>query len=145
MLFISFPAPRVWLWFVQTVLSTLLRPNVTWFLKRSIRTKFPSPGVEPGPCGRNPQILTARPTVMLLMRISSASSLIVVCADDIESFVTVKYNVVSKKQSEQNFPLRESNPGLVGESHKSYSLDQLGCYLYHFQRLVFGCGLCRRY
>ena len=121
---------------------------------------------------------------MLLIRISSASCLIVVCADGFEYIVTAKCNVVSKMlnpnkisqsgsrtralwvkatnpnhktnwdvidknfqrlvfgcgfletvlsillgpnltwfsetlKSEQNFPVRESNPGYVGESHKS--------------------------
>ena len=54
------------------------------------------------------------------MRISSASCLIVVCADCIEYFVTAKCYVVSETlKSEQNFTVRDLNPGLVGESHKS--------------------------
>ena len=52
----------------------------------------------------NPNCYT---TGMLLIRISSASCLIVVCADCIEYFVTAKCYVVSETlKSEQNFPVR---------------------------------------
>ena len=83
---------------------------------------------------------------MFLIRISSASCLIVVCADCFEYFVTVKCNVVSKTL----------NPNKISQSGSRtralwVKATNPNCYTNwdvidkNFQRIVFDCGLCRLY
>ena len=78
---------------------------------------------------------------MLLIRISSASCLIVVSADGFQYFVTAKCNVVSKmlnpnKISQSGSRTRALWVKATNPNHKT-NWDVVDK---NFQRLVFGCG-----
>ena len=81
---------------------------------------FPSPGVEPGPCGWKPQILTARPTGTVHSSILNSDALVgrlfgCIAVD----FQLIKYFAGLQNFSQSGSRTRDLRVGLAGEVSKS--------------------------